>query len=313
MNILSNTVKAVILGLTLLVTGTAYAGSLNLASLNWAYDTDGDGDTTAGIVDFDVFNYTSYAVLALTDDVDSDGLGTGDSFTNYGYLFPSSNGDTDGSLSKVYGANVDMSGTIGEGATFSSSGNTVYEVAFDAGSTQTWYKTETDSSVTELLQLTLVYGSSTVTTNSSGEIVGIGQLDLQYQITGIMQDYFYVELDGQWVDIWDILYDPTSEYYGKYDFNIYGEVATTSSLASSIGEDNEYADELNDVANAILGGENATDYIGSDISQDGKTITVSYGGLDLAVVPEPGMLSMMGLAFLGLAGFQSRRRRQKNS
>jgi len=311
MNKLKNGFGACLFCLTLLfATSSVYAGSLNLASLDWAIDPDKDGDPTGGLADFDIFSYTGFTLVAITNDTGDAGVSVGDTFTDYGYLFPANNGDTTGSLSDVYAITDNMTGTFLTGAALGG-GRTFFDVEFDAGSTQTWY-----DDAGKLLELTLVNGTSTVITNAEGNLDRIGQLDLQYLITDIIRDYFYVEIGGIWVDIWDILNDNTSDHYQDFDSKIYGETVASSSLAESIGSNNEYADELDAVAASILsafGVSSSTELLNANISEVGATVTINGGQLDLAVVPEPGMLSLMGLAFLGFAGFQSRRKGQRNS
>lgn len=177
---------------------------------------------------------------------------------------------------------------------------------FDAGSTQSWYDGATN---TNILTLELLNASTNVFTNSDGnQITSVGQIDFQFQITQAAAGYFYVMIDGAWVDIADIL-DGTVDVY---DGNLYAKASTLTQIPDSVANSDAITalDTIASDALAALGTytsyTSSRQYIGGDLTT-GAYLTSNKGNVDLAAVPEPGMLSLMGLAFLGLAGFQSRR------
>lgn len=310
MNKLSKMAKSAALCFALFATSQANAGSLYLTGFDWAIDPTGTVGDTSGLIDLDAFNFGSYTLVTFGDTDNSGTLTEGDRFTDYSYLYPTSNGDTSGALSDIYALNADMGGSFGQ--VFPVGPQNLSTATFDSGSTQNWYDGATD---TNILTLDLLNASTNVFTNPAGDqITQVGQIDFQFQVSQAAAGYFYVMIDGAWVDVSDIL-DGTVDVY---DGNIYAKTSTLTQVPDSV-DNPDAIPMLDDIASDALaalapytGFTSSAQYLNGDLGNSGY-LTANNGNVDLAAVPEPGMLSLMGLAFLGLAGFQNRRRNQKSN
>ncbi|MDB1123698.1 PEP-CTERM sorting domain-containing protein [Vibrio algarum] len=135
---------------------------------------------------------------------------------------------------------------------------------------------------------------------------GSGDISVIFEVVSVLQDFIYVDVDGNGTleedeDLADLLAALTTEQEGFY----LGWAFGTNTLTD---QDITYGEELMAV---LIGADLATPdgnggYI-IDPSLDGF-IATNVGAVLFASVPEPGMLSMMGLALLGFAGFSRRRK-----
>ncbi|WP_161158024.1 PEP-CTERM sorting domain-containing protein [Vibrio eleionomae] len=302
MKALHNMGKLIMLCLVVLVSSQAYAGSFSLSSLNWAIDSDGDGVIDDGsLTDIDTLNFFGYSIVHLTD-ADSNGtLSDGDTFTDYTYLTA-----TDTSVDGIYTVNT-LTGYLNNtvSSTTSSGDTYTYSTAYFDGSTMNWYNSDGEV----ILSLTVVDGSSLLSLDADGNLT-VGQISLTLSISDVAEGYFYVEVDGEWVDLADLI---SSVDYEAYYFDVITTVGFPSSVYDSYAEaiENYSGEDIDDYLNGNSG--TTTLKLSQAIADGGYAYGVSNTGtVDLASrVPEPGMLSLMGLAFIGLAGFQRRRNKKQ--
>lgn len=290
MAILSKMLKGFLLCFALVVTGQAYAGTFSLTSLDWAVDLDGNGDPSDGLVDLDTLGFFGYTLVQVSDADSSGTITNGDTFTDYNYL-------TADELSGVYTTNT-MTGVLGNTV---SAGTTTYSTAYFDGSSMSWFTADD----TEILSLTVSSGSSLLVLN--GATLTIGQISLTLSIDYVAAGYFYIDVDGTWVDLADII---ASLDYESYYFNVITIAGVPDSVIA----------EYEAILNAYTGtdvSESLTGFAGSDdvnlleaLSLTGYTyVVVNDGTVDLTRrAPEPGMLTLMGLALIGLAYLQRRRK-----
>ncbi|MCE0493283.1 PEP-CTERM sorting domain-containing protein [Vibrio salinus] len=295
---LSKILKPLLVCFAFVLCSQVNAQTLNLVGVTWGIDTDHDGDTS-NITEVSNFDYIGATFVQFSDNDGSGSITENDSFTDYSYL--KSNVSDFGDMTASFS---NWTGSFGTFYNFGS--DYLTKVTFDTGSLMTLY-----SGTQSVMELELNTGSINVQINSEGStITQFGQLALELQVTSVEEGYFYIKIDGNWVDLYELL-DETSSYYDMYDGKVIAEVASTTQT-DNISLDNitdEYIEQL-----AALTGLSESDIesaIGNDLAS-GYFVTYNDGNLDLGVVPEPGMLSLMGLAFLGLAGFQYRRK-TKNS
>ncbi len=280
MNFLRKISQIVVL-CTALVTGQSYAGAIDLIGVNWGIDSDGS-DNGTNILETEYFSYSSLTSVELD-------LGTGN-FTDYAVLFSSNTGTA---LEGLY-----ATGTM-TGALAPAVGN--YAAATFYAGTINWFS----ATNVPILTMELHYGEGSVNVNSTN-----GALDFQYLVKSVADDYFFVEQGGSWVDLADAML--LTDYYMAVDSLVQLADDDTVSYIDSF-----YNISESDLATAF--GTIGIDYytqvdpiLGNGVL-DGDYVTFNNGNTQLSIVPEPGMLSLMGLAFLGFAGFQSRRKRQLNS
>ncbi|MDC0609970.1 PEP-CTERM sorting domain-containing protein [Vibrio sp.] len=277
-----------------LVSGQTFAAYLNLTEATWGIDVTASGDTS-NVTELDGFDYVGYSVVYVEDTDGSGTLNSGDKTTDYGYLQAA-----DSALGVISATYSDWTGVF-NGPTSVGGGVSIYTYSFDAGSELTWEQTTATGTET-IIEFALTYGLGTVST--LGEDVISNIIEFQFEVTSVLENYFYLWIDGQWVDMYDILNDTGTSYYGLYDSLIYSFTTTTV-------QDNNLGSTDTALLSSVSGIDEADiiSYI-DDENSIFDTYSVSYndGNIDFGVVPEPGMLSLMGLAFLGLAGFQYRRK-----
>ena len=287
------------------VSSQAYSLTIDLTDLvdvEWGIDYNHDGNTDdVTTYTKDLMGFFGYTLVEFNSSSTAGTISDGDKFTDYNYLKDTTSG------SGIYTTNT-MTGTLKD----TTGTTTVYSTAtFDVGSVMTWYDASNNDD--EIMSLSVVNGDSTLKLDNG--ILTIGQISLLLKVTEVTQDYFYIKVDGKWVDLYDI---------GE---EIYLYVLVSSDVPSTI----EDADTLTDYVNQQTGS-NLTDLDGYltdaaettqvDLSQ--AAANNGNGGYSYMIVnngtstlrervPEPGMLSLMGLAFLGLAGLQRRRKMQSGT
>ena len=288
----------------ILASSQVYATAYSLSDYALGYDSNGDGTISNDeIISDDSFSFEGYTLVEATPNSDGD-LTSGASFTDYTYLTNTQTG--------VYAEAV-LNGTITSGSTIAYFNTT----ASDPESQMTWYT----ASGAYILTLDLVtndleqQGRSVLTVIDNDLLVN--QITLYLEVSDVKAGYFYIydETTGEWVDFATLL--------ARGDTLLLTSVTTSS--AANTGD-------VSDEASAYIEGEsgkdpnnyaapvgNASDLIDLEIAyQSGGTYMYSLshdGGIDVDsdAVPEPGMLSLMGLAFLGLAGLQRRRKMQSST
>ncbi|WP_165312848.1 PEP-CTERM sorting domain-containing protein [Vibrio ziniensis] len=282
MKFLSKVTKLFVLCFSLLLTGQAYAGYMTLQDQIWGIDPDGDGDTSNAVMllnmDYDSFTYVSFSDATH--------------FTDYGFLY-----STDDSALKGMYAKATLTGEA--------SGS---NASFDAGSTMNWY----DASDNLIMTLTLIYGDSTnVALDPVGGTIS-GSLRFQFEITYVAEDYFYIWDGVDWIDLADLIGED-SPYYMEAGSQIQratNNLLTVEQNSSDLaGTGLNILDELDSITGLPAGSAQSA----INTPSFAGFVTFNDGNVFVGVVPEPGMLSLMGLAFLGFAGFQSRRKSQQNS
>ncbi len=275
-------ISQVILICAALVTGQAYAGSINLVGVTWGMDATGSGDGE-DVIGLGTFAYESLTYVELD-------LGTGQ-FTDYAVLFSSYAASP---LAGIY-----ATGTIG-GYLDAPDEDGYANANFTSGSID-WYS----ASGAPILSMGLDNAIGSIQVDSTS-----GSFAFQYEITSVADGYFFVEVNGEWVDLSELI-SPEDPYYMDVISGV--EIAddgTISDLATFYGITEP--DLTVGFADVGIDYADVDSALGSGVL-DGEYVTYNRGTSDLAVIPEPGMLSLMGLAFLGFAGFQSRRKGQRNS
>lgn len=153
---------------------------------------------------------------------------------------------------------------------------------------------------TGILELSIITGVgelsvSGVTGNQTGD------MEMVFRVTGAMEDYFYIDLNGDGMftedeDLADLLAaiegTDSEGYYLGYVFG-------TNTIVDDAGQQA--------IIRTALEGYLETDL--SFLDTLGGYVAVNDGLFYMATIPEPEMLSLMGLAVLGLAGLQRRRRK----
>lgn len=310
--ILSKITKTLLLSfVSIIFIAQANAGYINFKTsggetLTWAIDTTDDDviDSNDVIIpDTDTFDYESYTFVGFDNKVGSSaGIGEGDGFTDYTYFTAKP--------SEVIAKSSAWTGTFDN--LISGSNYDWITANFATGND---YTLNFSVDGTDFLHLYLTYGSGDlkIATDGSTILDGNYALTFQFAVSSVTAGYVYIEVkDGVWVDLYEILNVDTSDYYERYS-TLYMDVATTLQIgtAASSKFTTDVTDELDILAGDDLleyGLTSTADAIGNPLSS-GSTVAYADGNfVTVGVVPEPGMLSLMGLAFLGLAGFQHRRK-----
>ncbi|WP_413284620.1 PEP-CTERM sorting domain-containing protein [Vibrio sp. MA40-2] len=290
-------IKTLALSGALLLSSQANAAYVSLDDLStWGINSSGGGTTSGVILAVDYINFDGYSYT------DSDASLT--SFTDYGYLYVGSyyyqGTNAYAQFSSIPESTAfflqDLNNTITAEFTDWTGYYTSYDTnedevnfAFDAGKEINWYSNDD-------LILTAEIVNGTGDLNLSGDLNG--QINIQFEITSATEDYFFVDVneDGVFTDDEELsyllsLYPDDEPYYFGYSSST-----------------NQIVDETNATLDALLADLGVTyDELTAD---RGDFITQNTGSYTMATIPEPGMLSLMGLAFLGMAGFQRRRKQQ---
>lgn len=273
-----------------------YSATLNISNYAWAYTSDKDSSVTSSdVISNDSFSFEGYTLVDVTLDNGTD-LSQGASFTDYTYLTNTQTG--------IY-SEATLSGTINSGSSLATFNTTT-------NPPMTWYAADG----TPLLSANLTVNDLGFPGHSSLSIydqyLTVGQITLYLSVSNVTAGYFYLYYEGEWVDFADLLED--------YDTLAFTSVTTSSAAKHITSEASEYIyDESEmDPSQYYASVGNTGDYI--DLTQAYKNSHYIYtlahdGGIavDSNAVPEPGMLSLMGLAFLGLAGLQRRRKMQSGT
>jgi len=282
--------KALVLSGALLLSAHASAAYVSLDDVaTWGINSSGGGTTSGVIIATDYINFDGYSYTDSSDDLSS--------FTDYGYLAVDSY-HYDGSTVDIYDtygiAGVIQESTYSITAEFTdwSGTYTSYDAGedevnfeFNSGGTINWYSEED-----LILVATIVNGTGDL--NLSGD--ENGQINIQFVITSVEAGYFFIDINGDGIftddeDLATLLANSDEPYYFGY---------STSN--------NQIEDSANDTLTALL---DEQGYDPEDIATSPYDfVTHNVGSYSMATIPEPGMLSLMGLAFLGLAGFQRRRK-----
>lgn len=283
--------QLLIMSVLVLLSSQTYATVYNLSEYAWAYDSDHNGVDTTDIITDNSLSFSGYTLAEFTTNNGTD-LSDGGTFTDYSYLYNTDLG--------IYNVGT-LTGTV----------NSSGFAEFSTTSTMTWYDSNTN---TAILGLSIVEGNSSLTVN--GSTLYIGQIYLSLEITSVQSGYFYIYIDGEWVDFATLLADSSNTLTfstittsGVPTNDIDSTVDATLSSYAGVGSISDY----------IYGtaGTNKVDL--TEATQGDKIIytTGNDGYVDVnssaAPLPEPGMLSLMGLAFLGLAGLQRRRKMQSGT
>ncbi len=281
MKFLSKVTKLAIFWLSLVFAGQALAGAITLNQKIWGIDptgTVGDSSNTATLYNM---SYDSFTYVEFSDATH---------FTDYGYLYYSGSNST---LNGIYATAV-LPGTV-SGA----------EANFTAGSTMNWF----DSLGNTMIELTLISGESSNTSLDPENYNIQGELLFQYEVTDVAQGYFYIWNGSSWEDMYDLM-AADEMFFMEASSTIQAATNTLIQLEEDFdnlaGTGTDIVAELETVRGAPVV-QNAL-----NAPTIGSFVTFNDGNVAVGV-PEPGMLSMMGLACLGLAGFQLRRRKQQDS
>ncbi|MDG3088297.1 PEP-CTERM sorting domain-containing protein [Vibrio hannami] len=294
--------KALVISGALVLSSNVSAAHLNLEDVDvWGLDVTGSGDVN----NVTAFNYLDYDGASFADSTFDKGadatlIDAGDTFVDYGYLF-STGGNYNGQ-SADFGDYMVTS--VFDNWTGTYTNATPFPLAplsydFETGDL-TWKVWQTDAngiilgSDIDILTMSIVHGFGTFVP-AIGEYV----IDLTFEISDILQDnYIYYDINGDGIlEAWEDLFD----------------VALTTELGQSIYYTTtlsfvELATDPEATVGTII--EQYFLHTGELLDFDGAfgVAATNDGNLDAAKIPEPGMLSLMGLGLLGLAGLQRRRR-----
>lgn len=304
--------------LLMLNSSFASAATINVVDVDyWAIDEDGMGG--AGSDGFMEMNYLDYNGSTFADSTVDQGdditaIDSGDTFVDYGYLYATSGYllGTEPSLeySIITAVFVDVIGTYtneaGEALDYDFESGSLTLSIWDSEIATVTGPTGNDVDITvpsagtetELLDLSIVEGTTLVNQNANGTYT----VSVTLAIDEVLEDdYVYFYLDGEYVDLYDVdifTEDGTAKYYltSSTTVNVISqETAIQSGIAQSLLDAYDLSGE-----GAAIDDFDPLTAIGVSASTD--------GGISAQEIPEPGMLGIMGLAFLGLAGFQRRRR-----
>lgn len=331
---------ALIAGTALTASGYANAFSVNLSDQTTLFGIsfDGGGVGSSEFVTFERLTYAGNSIVDVTD-VDTDGsIDDGDTFRDYG-IMRSDSGVTPTGVSE-FGEGVgtsfadvlsggtyyqyDISATFSDwaGEFTNAEGATDLTYDFHTGS-MTWEVTNTAQSLADgevittfdVLEATLIEGFGHLDTTSPSDN---GSMELLFIISDIyVADTFYIDLNGNGIfedtpgyseDVFDylayleLLGIDTIEEMLELDGLIFGVASPTTEFSDT----GSIADVNTNLGTTFDPADNINSNL---IDNDDQFIAVTNSGdFVMRAVPEPGMLGLMGLAFLGLAGFQRRRK-----
>lgn len=297
----STSIKAVALCGALLVSSAANAAYISLSNENLVIGLNiaGTGSAAAEYITADTITYLGASVVVI-DDLDSSGdISVGDTFTDYGYLNATSYSvDGNNSLNdipKVVAYNLDysltsqFSGWTGEFTTYVPAEDaTYYEFDTDVGSELVLTSNDLNANTSvDILTASLASGFGNIDNSTNS-----GSITFTFELESVLPGYFFFDINGTPVDLAIILAILNANGESLYFVRT---VTTNDSLTNKT---------VGDIANELGVPEAAF-----NIDPDDITLVVeNTGALNIRSIPEPGMLSLMGLALFGLAGFQRRRR-----
>ena len=287
-------------GMLIFVSSQVYATAYSLSDYAWAYDSNQDGNISNDeIVSDDSFSFEGYTLVEVTTNSGTADLTSGATFSDYTYLTNTQTG--------VY-AEALLNGTISSGSTIAYFNTT----ASDPTSQMEWYTASGDYILTvDLVTNDLGQQGRSVLTVIDGDLL-VNQITLYLSVSDVEYGYFYIydETLGEWVDFATLL--------AEGDELLFTSV-TTSSAANEGDVSNEASAYIEGAS-----GENPNSYAAAvGNASDLIDLTIAYqsdgtymyslshdGGIDVDsdAVPEPGMLTLMGLALIGLAYLQRRRK-----
>lgn len=281
--------KSAALASTLLLASQANAAYLNLIDVDWKLDPDGAGPASAIELTALTYQGLSFAESTIANG-DPTIIDAGDTFTDYG-KFSALNAIT-GPFTAESLTSYDISaeftnftGTYGD--IYTSGTETFLPFEFDVGGEVTWFAGATEILTGEIVS-TPVFNSGGYASISGGDLTG--NIDIYFEITSAAAGYFFVDADGDGVysDLFDVLDTNTVPLMFGFSNTTNLTILPTNPL---------YNDGVDALETAL----------GVDLGPIG-ILARNTGTYQMRTIPEPGMLSLMGLAFLGLAGFQRRRR-----
>ncbi len=275
------------LTVTLAVLFSNFANAAYIYVNGWGIDTNGGGNSIQS-TDTLVISGFSYT------DTTTDGGGNPDTFTDTGYL-SSIVGISDGSQfilnSTITAVFDDWSGSF---SNFSAIENTA-DFDFTPGGTVTWYENSINALGSSILTAEIVNGTGTVDFDLVGTGSNSGKVNILFEVTIVDPGYIFIDLNGD--DIFTANEDLSNIILTSDIYFGYADVTNSILVDPATG--------AYQTAFTNLSGLTAFDQ--ADTTYDLITQNTGEYGM-LQVVPEPAMLSLMGLAFLGLAGFQQRRK-----
>ncbi len=268
----------------------ANAGYINVSS--WGINVNGSGTVS------DMSTITALSVLTIsgTTAIDS----TGSTFTDTGYYSSATYTDAEGiSTTNLLGATLTgiFSGSGNYIGTETITGNTIY--SFTSGAFDIYVATISDYvdsldddtiTLTSILSATVTGGTGTVDLDDPEDGDATPAINVVFNIASVAEGYFFVEVDDVWYDLYDLITDDT--------FGVSFAIVTNTITTSVPSTVSNYLDALTSGSYSSEQGEN-------DLTTES---TGSFGLSAINRIPEPATLGLMGFAFLGLAGFQQRRK-----
>ena len=311
MKIFRRLTQLIAAGMLIFASSQVYATAYNLANYAWGYSSTGDGQNIVTISN-NSFSFEGYTLVEVQTDSGTGDLSQGAIFTDYLYLTNTQTG--------VY-ATATLQGEVSAGTndvTFYNTASTSYDTTV-TDQTMTWYT----SSGIEILTLDLVSDSTLgLQGNTDMSVFGtdnqylkVGEVVLYLEVSSITSGYFFIydTTTGTWIDFADLISagDELLLTSGTFSSAATDDVSSGAYdyISGDSGEDpNNYIANVGNTGNVI---DLTTAYQGGGL----YSYTLAQdGGIDVDTdaisTPEPGMLSLMGLAFLGLAGLQRRRKMQ---
>ncbi|WP_375750143.1 PEP-CTERM sorting domain-containing protein [Vibrio sp. HN007] len=345
---LHKSVKVLALGTALaLSSGYASAAHLNLVAENtlMGFSFDAGGTASTKFVTFTTIDYTGSSIVDITDTNGNGFIDSGDEFTDYGAMTSISgnasgndvNGTTglpDGEFNfGAAGYQLSASFTNWTGEFTNPTGASTLEYDFASGDvvwnvqtiTTGGFGAPTILSTTPLLTASVIEGSGDLEATPGGD----GEMNVIFAITDVeIDNAFYVDFNGDGIitedeDVFDrlaairiLLAIPPGDPIPVASFELlppevksqlqYGLSSPTTNLLS----DPDLTQAVDAINTATGESFDAADAIAANTISTGDEIMVvdNDGSFVVRAIPEPGMLGLMGLAFLGLAGFQRRRK-----
>lgn len=279
---------------TLLASSFANAGYVGLGdAVTWGLNASGGGTTSGTIIATDEIKFAGYSYTDSNDTL------TG--FNNYGYLLMGSyfNNNAEVDIFADYGIDAVVQDSVfGISAVYTDwvGAYTSYEPADDdevnfefVSGTLDWFA---DGTTDPILESSIVSGNGDLNLSGSQR----GQLTMILEVTDVTAGYFFIDLnnDGSFIPEEDLSYILAN----SVEPVVYGYA----------GSDNEIIDNSTPILDDILADEGITGTFDELTAGFGDVFTESDGSFVFREVPEPGMLSLMGLALFGFAGFQRRRK-----